>query len=56
MVLPQHQNFYLWYLVDKKKKKDFHPLTHLFAEICLNPSSAEGFMVFELDKGYDQWV
>lgn len=55
MVLSQHQNFYLWYLVDRKKNKDFHPSTHLFAEIYLNPLNAEGFTMFELDKGYDQW-
>lgn len=30
MVLSQHQNFYLWYLVEGKKNKDVHPLTHFF--------------------------
>lgn len=50
MILSQHWNFYLGYLVDRKKNKDFHPLTHLFAETCLNPSNAEGFTVFEFDK------
>lgn len=56
MVLSQHQNFYLWYLVDKKKNKDFHPLAHLFAKMSLNPSNAEGSKAFELVKGYDRWV
>lgn len=56
MVLSQHQNFHLWYLVDKKKNKDFHPLAHLSAKICLNPSNADRSMAFEWNKGCDQWV